>query len=415
MIYSRLETLNSRIVKLIATGFILLLSGPVLAATDTVSVKPVAIKKDSTRQTDLMDVFHRLFGLGISNSKNNTVGLKPVATVVPAFGYAMQSRLAVSVSGNVAFRTDSRSHISLVNFCTSYSQNGQFTLPLSWNIWNADNRYNFIGEMRFYRYPQSTYGLGSKSFIGFQNPMNYNYLHLSESVLRRVTGDFYLGAGYVMDNHWNVSQSGPANNTFINFETYGAASHTVSSGLTLSSIYDNRDCAINPAKGFYVQGQYRQNLTTFGSASAWSSLMVDVRKYFRFPANSGNVLAFWSYSALTLGGKPPYLDLPATLWDANTNTGRGYIQGRFRGAQMLYGEAEYRFGITGNGLVGGVVFANGQSLSGAPGTRLQAIQPAYGPGVRIKLNKVSRTNIALDYGIGREGSKGIFVNVGEIF
>src|ERR1041385_6971340 len=98
MIYSRLETLNSRIVKLIATGLILLLSGPVLAATDTVSVKPVAIKKDSTRQTDLMDVFHRLFGLGISNSKNNTVGLKPVATVVPAFGYAMQSRLAVSVS-----------------------------------------------------------------------------------------------------------------------------------------------------------------------------------------------------------------------------------------------------------------------------------------------------------------------------
>jgi hypothetical protein len=61
------------------------------------------------------------------------------------------------------------------------------------------------------------------------------------------------------------------------------------------------------------------------------------------------------------------------------------------------------------------LFANAQTLSGAPGTRLQAVQPAYGPGLRIKLNKVSRTNIAVDYGIGREGSKGLFINVGEIF
>jgi len=415
MAYRQLKNPIPHIIKLIVTGLILGLSYPVFGATDTISIKPIAIKKDSIRQIDLMDVFHRVFGSGAPGAENNTIGTKPVATVVPAFGYAMQSRLAVSVSGNVAFRTDSRSRISLVNFCTSYSQNGQFTLPLSWNLWNKNNDYNFVGEMRFYSYPQSTYGLGSKSFIGFQNPMDYNYLRFSESVLRRVAGNFYFGAGYIIDNHWGISQSGPANGPFINFETYGAARHTVSSGLTLSSTFDNRDCTINASKGFYVLGQYRQNLTALGSTSAWSSLMVDVRKYFRFPANSGNVLAFWSYSALTLGGKPPYLDLPATLWDANTNTGRGYIQGRFRGAQMLYGEAEYRFGLTGNGLLGGVLFANGQAFSAAPGTRLQAIQPAYGPGLRIKLNKVSRTNIALDYGIGREGSKGIFVNVGEIF
>lgn len=415
MSYRQLKVLISGIVKVVAAGLVLVLSSPAFAATDSVSVKPAAIKKDTVRQKDLMDIFHQVFGRGASGSKNDSVGLKPVATVVPAFGYAMQSRLAILVSGNVAFRTDNHSRISLVNFCTSYTQNGQFTLPINWNIWNKDNSYNFIGETRFYSYPQSTFGLGSKSFIGFQNPMNYNYLRFSESVLRRVSGNLYFGGGYVLDNHWGISQSGPANDAFINFETYGAASRTVSSGVMLSSIFDSRDCSINPSKGFYLLGQYRQNLTALGSTSAWNSLIIDVRKYFRFPATSENVLAFWSYSALTLSGKPPYLDLPATLWDANTNTGRGYIQGRFRGAQMLYGEAEYRFKLTENGLLGGVLFANGQTLSGAPGTRLQAVQPAYGPGLRIKLNKVSKTNIAVDYGIGREGSKGIFVNVGEIF
>lgn len=415
MLNRQLGFLISRSVKLVATGLIIGLSCPVFAVADTTSVKPVILKKDTARQMDLMDVFHQLFGSGISGSKNDSVGLKPVATVVPAFGYAMQSRMVLLVSGNVAFRTNNQSRISLVNFCTSYTQNGQFTLPVNWNIWSKNNGYNFIGEMRFYSYPQSTFGLGSKSFIGFQNPMDYDYLRFSESVLRRVAGNFYLGAGYIMDNHWNISQRGPANGAFINFDTYGASSHTISSGLTFSSIFDSRDCTLNPSMGFYLLSQYRQNLAALGSTSAWNSLIVDVRKYLRFPSNSENVLAFWSYSWLTLSGKPPYLDLPATLWDANTNTGRGYIQGRFRGAQMLYGEAEYRFRLTENGLLGGVLFANGQTFSGAPGTRLQSIQPAYGPGLRIKLNKVSKTNIAVDYGIGREGSKGIFVNVGEIF
>ena len=45
------------------------------------------------------------------------------------------------------------------------------------------------------------------------------------------------------------------------------------------------------------------------------------------------------------------------------NTGRGFIQGRFRGKNFVYGEAEYRFGITRNRLLGGVVFSNAQSVT----------------------------------------------------
>jgi len=82
---------------------------------------------------------------------------------------------------------------------------------------------------------------------------------------------------------------------------------------------------------------------------------------------------------------------------------------------MVYGETEYRYHITSNGLIGGVVFINAESFSAAPGTRLQAVQPAFGPGLRIKLNKVSKTNISIDYGFGTEGSRGLFVNVGELF
>jgi len=179
-------------------------------------------------------------------------------------------------------------------------------------------------------------------------------------------------------------------------------------------LLDSRDNSISPIKGWYANVQYRNNLK-FLHGRRWASLIVDVRKFIRWPEGSNNVLALWSYNWLILDGKPDYLDLPSTSWDTNTSTGRGYIQGRFRGAQMIYGEAEYRYHITNDGLIGGVFFVNAETFSAAPGTRLQGIQPSVGPGLRLKLNKTSKTNVAIDYGFGRQGSNGLFIDVGEVF
>ena len=127
------------------------------------------------------------------------------------------------------------------------------------------------------------------------------------------------------------------------------------------------------------------------------------------------MLALWSYNWLTIAGKPPYLLLPSTGWDDYFNTGRGYIQGRYRGRQMLYMEAEYRMQITKNGLLGAVFFANAQSFSKDLSRQFQTIAPAAGAGIRIKLNKFSGANLCIDYAFGAEGSRGFFVNLGEVF
>jgi hypothetical protein len=46
---------------------------------------------------------------------------------------------------------------------------------------------------------------------------------------------------------------------------------------------------------------------------------------------------------------------------------------------------------------------------------LQQIRTGYGAGIRIKLNKHSNTNVAIDYAFGQGGSQGIFMNLGEVF
>lgn len=153
-----------------------------------------------------------------------------------------------------------------------------------------------------------------------------------------------------------------------------------------------------------------------GSQSNWSSLQIDARKYVHFPANSKNILAFWGFAWLTTSKTtPPYLMLPSTGWDDQNNTGRGYIQSRFRGKNMYYYENEYRFGITRNGLLGGVVFANVQSFSADLSDEYKKLLFGYGVGLRIKLNKHSNTNLCIDYGFGQNNSHGFFANIGEVF
>ena len=390
-----------------------------LAQDDKPQLSPVishaaAPKKDTVLARDLYEVISTLFG-GKAGISADTIGTKPVFSVVPALGYTLQSKLALTLAGNVAFRVTPTTRISTITINSAITQTRQLILPLQSNIWTKNNLYDLVGDIRFLRYPQSTYGLGSSSKIRNDEPMNYDFFRFGETVLRRVSDNFYAGAGYILDVHWRIKDRHPFDRAPSAYQAYGGGRNSLSSGVTLNTLYDSRDNSINPYRGFYAAFQYRDNGTYLGNVKSWQVITIDVRKYINFPAGSDNVLALWSYNWLILSGHAPYLDLPANTWDTYSGTGRGYIQGRFRGAQMVYGEGEYRFKVSADGLFGGVVFVNAESFSAAEGTRLQAVQPAFGPGLRIKLNKVSRTNIAIDYGIGLQGSRGVFINVGEIF
>jgi len=384
--------------------------------TDSLSRKlkdTTNIVVNGTPQKDIYNVIGELFHKKAAPSKDS-ITRKPVVSIAPAVGYTLVSKLAVVLSGNITFRLDSSSRVSEVIASADYTQNKQFTLPIQTSIWTKNNNYNFVGDYRYFKYPQSTFGLGSNSNINHEDPMDYSYVRFYETALRHIFGDFYAGAGYIFDEHYDIQYLG---NAFTRpaFTLYGQPRHSIATGYTLNLLFDSRDNAINSSKGIYANVVFRTSIKDLGSTSQWQSLIIDVRKYFKFPENSDNVIALWSYDWLILNGHPSYLDLPSTSWDANSATGRGYIQGRFRGAQMVYFESEYRYKITANGLLGGVIFGNAESFSAQQGTKLQSIQPAFGPGVRIKLNKISKTNIAIDYGFGNQGSRGLFIDVGEAF
>ena len=100
--------------------------------------------------------------------------------------------------------------------------------------------------------------------------------------------------------------------------------------------------------------------------------------------------------------------------DPYSRSGRGIEQNRFRGKRLIYFESEYRRDITEDGLLGLVVFANLNSASQPQNNSFIYWNPSGGAGLRIKFNKSSGTNIAIDYGFS-QGYSGVIVGLGEAF
>ena len=337
---------------------------------------------------------------------------------MPAAGYSLATGLAGLIAGNATFRTNVDANTSTMVTSFTYTVRNQIILPLLTSIWTGDNKYNIVTDWRYVKFPSYTYGLGGYTKISDGYLINYSAIRLHTTFLREITNSVYAGVGYNMDYFYNIQEiNPPAGGTdFEKYELDKIVNKTeFASGLTFNFLYDTRKNTLNPEKGSFINVIYRTKLISLGNEFNWHSVVLDARTYIPFPSKSENVLAFWTYDWLTVTGQAPYLMMPNTGGDPYSNTGRGYILGRFRGNNMVCVESEYRFGLTNNGLIGGVVFANAESVTEQVSGKFETVAPGWGAGIRLKLDKFSRTNVALDYGFGLNGSGGLFVNVGEVF
>jgi hypothetical protein len=337
--------------------------------------------------------------------------------VLPYPGYAGVTGFQFVLTSNLSFNTyrspDAKISSLLMN--NLYTEYHQLINLINSNIWTGNGKFNFLGDYRYYRFPTNTFGLGSSSTADDKQHVNYSYLKIYEVAMRKIDKNLSGGMGYDFDYHWNISATKKSNGDTTALEKYGFTKTSSSSGITANLQYDSRLNANNPANAAYVFLELRTNLKALGSDANWQSALLDVRKYIQLSERTHNVLALWSYNWITLKGTIPYFDLPSLGWDHYNNMGRGYMQGRFRGWNMVYAEAEYRFRLTRNGLLGGVLFYNASSLTEYPNNRFEKINPGAGFGLRIKMKKISDTNFAIDYGLGTNGSRGLSFNLNEVF
>ena len=340
-------------------------------------------------------------------------------SLIPVAGGVAGGGTAVATAFNASFFTgdESTTSLSTITFTPWFTFDGRFVLPFRNLIWLPNDLLLLKGDTRFMIYPQYTWGLGGNTNSDDQVLLQYNYIRLYHSFLKKVGKKIFVGGGYNLDYHHDASiDKDSADLHKIPFFDYGKEfrENTTSSGPVINFLIDSRHNSFNPPGGVYLAADYRFNMEWLGSTHNWQSLLIDARKYFPFDKKRQNLLALWSYYWAVTDGTSPYLDLPSIGWDYYNSSGRGFEQNRYRGKRLIYFESEYRRDITRNGFLGFVVFANLHSVSEYVGNKFEYWHPAAGAGLRVKFNKISRTNIGIDLGISKDFT-GIYFSLGEAF
>lgn len=382
---------------------------PPIAKADTASVN---------NQMDILDLIKLVFRKKNAPVKKKRVNVNgPYVTTIPYPAYSIATGVAAALPFNISFYTNlkEKGNLSFFNNNFQYTQYNQILALSISNLYFGHDKWLLIGDWRYYKFPTYTFGLGSRTSLADADEIKYSHLRFYETVLRTVAKNTAIGIGYHLDYHWQIRDINAEQGSVTDFQRYGLNRSSISSALSVNFIYDSRNNTNNPESGAYFNMQFRTNLKVLGSSQNWNSVIVDARKYIPLPVKWRAGFAFWGLAWFTMNGQPPYLDLPATGWDNYNNTGRGYAMGRFRGRHMLYLETEFRFNILRSGLLGGVVFANLQTVSEWPRNNFVSAQPGYGIGLRIKMNKRTNTNSAVDYGFGSGGSRGLAFNFNEVF
>src|SRR5262249_2117091 len=341
------------------------------------------------------------------------MALAPFITTSPLMGVGF----GVAAAGTVQLGTPETTPLSTFATNILITTNSQYSIPLRTNINLPGGDWNLVGLWRFRKFPRPPWGLGGGRAPTAKKTTNHNSVTLYETVSRRIVGNFYAGLGYYLDLFFNVSDEGAATGPTVFTEyPYGTGSSTVSSGVGLNLLFDDRDSPVNAHRGIYANVNYTFSPTWLGSSTRWHSLWLAGRRCFTL--HQRLVLGLWAYTWFNFG-EVPYLSLASIGSDPNARSGRGYTEGRHIGKSLAYGEAELRYTLW---EWFGVIAAGNVHSAAEPGAggifgddpRFQHWSPAVVIGARILVVKPTRSNLCVDFAWGKQ-SNGIYVNFAEAF
>ena len=345
----------------------------------------------------------------------------------PVIGAKPSSGVLFGAAGNIAFYRGDPATTRISSMVTSltFSTKKQTSLTDRFTMFVPENRWRLDGDHRFQWTSLDTYALGTSADTHEGTVADFDFFRLHHTAYYRVHRALYAGAGLYFDNHTSVGPEDGEEAAWAEspYVTYSLAhglplDSQTAAGTSLDVLWDNRDSFINADHGWLAKASYRTLFDGFlGGDSSWQKLNLDVRTYVNLSRDRRHKLAFWTFADLVVGGVAPFLDLPSTAGDTYGRSARGYAEGQFRGERLAYGEIEYRGTLMRNGLLGMVAFLNTTTVSNLEQDErlFDSFASGGGAGVRLLINKRSKTNLCLDVGFGKQGSKGVYLAIQEAF
>ena len=412
----------------------------------------------------------------LSTGDTTTKKEKNVYTIVlPVIGYNPFTGFILGVAGTSSFKLGpdkNKTRLSSIVPSYTWTTNNISAFRVNSSLFTNDDQYYIFNSILLSSAPQNTYGVGGNTPEAWETSIKPSTAKIVLRGYKRVYKQLFLGLNINYDNKYYIENVTAAdmqelidqgrssgkeasavqqelNAEFGNFDSYwneqgisqdgfqgdyqndrsskelqktyystpfdeysfGTTGSYVYSGLGINVLWDSRDNINSSYKGSYINFLFNTYPEWFGSTYESTQMYLDVRKFFPLKKNNTMILGIWGLANITWGDVP-YSNLPRIGGDDWYASGRGYTAGRFIGPGLAYLEAEYRINI--KNWFGLTTFINVTSVM-EENRSFKYVNPAGGIGFRIKALKKSRANICLDYGIGADGSSGLYMRFIEAF
>jgi len=324
----------------------------------------------------------------------------------PLILYSPETSLGFGLGEGITFKTsrkDTLTRPSKISGTQLYTLKKQLLLNVISDIYTNGNKYHFISNIGFLRFPNSFYGIGNNTDKTYER-YDALFIDLKNTIERRIGKKFFAG---ITQNYRYFDM--------INYLSYGEfakknipgeeGGHV--SGLGLNVSYDNRDNIFYPAKGNFLKLSWILYDKTFGSNYSFRNYTVDLRKY--ISVYKENIIALQLYAEHGNG----YIPFHEMSMMGGAQLMRGFFQGRFRDKNLLALQAEARIHIW--SVFSVAVFGSAGEVSPVINQyALNKIKLAGGAGIRMRVLEKQKINMRIDAGFGKD-SYGIYVDFSEAF
>lgn len=335
----------------------------------------------------------------LEKSKDRVIG-------APILFYTPETRLAYGAAGSYIFRMSGgkTARPSSISPILIYTQEKQFKAQVNTDMYLKPDDYRLQVEVRFEKYPNKFFGVGINTLENNEESYTSRSAGFLLSFLKKLTGKINIGFQYHFSNWKIVEMEEGGQLASGNF--FGSRDGTIS-GVSLLLNHDNRDNIYFPMKGELFELNARVYGKFLGSKYNFSSLSLDLRKYFTLFGT--HVLAVQSVVKLQTGDVP-FLNLAQMGGQYNM---RGYYEGRFRDKNLMVFQAEYRTPLIWRfGLVGFAGFGNvAEKFSKLS---LAGMRSSYGFGLRFLFDPKEKIQARMDVGFG-EDCTGFYFSIFEAF
>lgn len=318
--------------------------------------------------------------------------------------YSTDTKLGLGLVAAGLYRTNPNDTIlppSNVSLFGDVSTVGFYMLGIRGTHIFPQDKYRADYTVYFYSFPCDYWGIGYDMGNDDSNKseMKRWQARIKGSFLFHLGSNFYIGPMVSYDYVIGKNVERPE---LLN----GMYRHTWNLGAGFSAVYDSRDVLTYPHQGLYINLTQCFRPRFMGNDYAFSTTELQVDAYQK--VWKGAILAEDFRTMLNFGN--PSWGMMALL--GNSNSMRGYYEGRYRDKHKMEAQVELRQHIwKRNSLT--VWVGAGTVFSKFSNIRSRHILPNYGLGYRWEFKK--NVNVRLDYGFGKAGQSGFLFSINEAF